>query len=46
MEIFKFHNTNPLKVLANGFLVKFAEFFYIKYELFKMLIIKNSRKKI
>ena len=23
MKFFKFHNTNPLRILANGFLVKF-----------------------
>ena len=35
MDFFKFQNKNPLEILANKFLVKFEQFLYIKYELFK-----------
>jgi len=45
MKIFKLHNTNPLRVLAKGFLVKFDQFLYVKYELFKFYVVKYSRKK-
>ena len=43
MKFFKWHNTNPLRVLAKGFLVKFDQFLYVKYELFKFYILKYSR---
>jgi len=46
MKFVKFKNTNPILVLTNCFLWFFLQFLYIKFQLFKLKIVKISEKNL